>query len=273
MIPVRRASMLLLLIFLASLFPSAPFAGQFTTKAASAAVPPQPETRSSGPLQQRQLPSLTVQIVVAPAPVVVGETATISVTITNQAAHSARSLTTSLAVPDGTIPISNDGLVSPSAGWRWSHDQLAAQASVTFSATVHVIKMPRGNALVAHAQATAAGLELPIHEISGALAVERDAHASTPFVPGQAAQLRSADGQVEVQFPAKAAARALTLTYDRRPAASEKTPPPIAGTKRGFGAFFLNATDDRGQAVHQFAAPVTLKVTYTEEQLQALGIA
>src|SRR5205823_1148628 len=51
------------------------------------------------------------------------------------------------------------------------------------------------------------------------------------------------------------------------------TPPPAAtGSKRGFETFYLEATDSKGQPVHQFKEPLTLTVHYTPQQLQALHI-
>ncbi len=47
----------------------------------------------------------------------------------------------------------------------------------------------------------------------------------------------------------------------------------MVGFKRGFGTFFLDATDHAGHPVQHLPAPATVRVRYTPEQLQALGIA
>jgi len=96
--------------------------------------------------------------------------------------------------------------------------------------------------------------------------------APVPFVPGTAALLRSADGRVEVRVPGAAATQPLSLTVARVPAVGEATPPVVAGLKRGLDPFFLNAADVRGAAFHTFAAPLTLAVGYTPEQLRARGL-
>jgi hypothetical protein len=85
--------------------------------------------------------------------------------------------------------------------------------------------------------------------------------------------LRSRDGQVVVHVPAHAANRALTLRHAHTPLAGAVVPPDIIGFKRGLGILALDATDDQGAALHQFAEPVTIAIGYTPEQLQAHGIA
>jgi len=114
---------------------------------------------------------------------------------------------------------------------------------------------------------------VPIHEDHGALAIDRSlGPATVPFTPGTAALLHSADGRVTVLVPPQAFAQALTLRHALTPL-TDAIPPADARFTRGLGAFFLDATDDAGQAVHQFSQPVTLTVGYSPEQLQARGIA
>ena len=96
--------------------------------------------------------------------------------------------------------------------------------------------------------------------------------ATARFVPGTAARLRSRDNRTQIDLPARAATRALNLRHATTPL-SETIPSAIAGFRRGFGTFFLDATDDQGVAVHQFSAPLTITIGYTPEQLQALGSA
>ena len=96
--------------------------------------------------------------------------------------------------------------------------------------------------------------------------------APVPFVPGTDALLRSADGRVAVRVPGAAAIQPLSLTVARAPGQGEAAPPAVAGLKRGLDPFFLNAVDVRGAAFHKFAAPLTLAVGYTPEQLRARGL-
>ncbi|NJM07532.1 hypothetical protein HC891_17120 [Candidatus Gracilibacteria bacterium] len=101
---------------------------------------------------------------------------------------------------------------------------------------------------------------------------------ATRFVPGQPALLQSSRKWLEVQVPANAAGQPLTLEY-RLPdavapelrARGESVPPSFANGRRGFGTFFLEATTDQGQDVHQFDAPLTLVYHYTPQQLRAIG--
>src|SRR5262249_27058992 len=130
-----------------------------------------------------------------------------------------------------------------------------------------------GDALLLRAQAIARGLTLPVRAMGGAIVVDRAPDEVTArFSPGASARLRSRDGRVRVDFPAHAATRALTLRYRSTPLAGTASPPNVAGGKWALGAFSLDATDDTGQAVHRFDAPVTIAVGYTPEQLQARGI-
>ncbi len=100
------------------------------------------------------------------------------------------------------------------------------------------------------------------------------------YTPGQAAVLRGRDNRVIVEVPANAFDAPLTLEYlsfdDVRPrlrARGQAEPPVIAGYRRGFGAFFLEATDDQGRDIHQFKAPLTVTIRVTPQQLEVLGIA
>ena len=101
----------------------------------------------------------------------------------------------------------------------------------------------------------------------------------TRFAPGVPTLLRSPRGRVEVQIPAAAASQPLSVRYrladevavDLR-VAHPRIPPVLANGRRGFGTFHLDATDDQGHPVHQFAAPLTIVAHYTPEQLRVLGM-
>lgn len=101
----------------------------------------------------------------------------------------------------------------------------------------------------------------------------------TRFVPGQNGMVRGRDNHVTVHIPAQAYGEPLTLEYLSRAEVQPRlqmrgqvAPPEIAGFKRGFGAFFLEATDDSGRDIHQFTAPVTITVRFTPQQLEVLNI-
>jgi len=108
----------------------------------------------------------------------------------------------------------------------------------------------------------------------------RSERGEVRFTPGQATKLRSRDGRVTVDVPANAFDAPLTLEYlspaevlPRLQGRGKKLPPAIAGYRRGLGAFFLEATDDRGRYVHQFNAPLAVSIRLTPQQLEVLDIA
>jgi hypothetical protein len=226
------------------------------------------------PVVDPHLPSLTLRLAVAPNPVALGDTVAVTLTLTNQASDPAEDLLVTLPTPDGAVALSGPNTVSPARGWEWRIDRLDGPASIDLTAQLTLVRRPQGDALLLHADATADGLDLPIHDDGGALVVDRTLGAATMrYVPGTASRLRSRDGRVMVDLSARAFARALTLHHDATPRTDASAPPPIAGFHRGFGAFTLDATDDAGIRVHQFDEPLTISVSYTPEQLAALGIA
>ncbi|MGA7732684.1 MAG: PA14 domain-containing protein [Chloroflexia bacterium] len=133
--------------------------------------------------------------------------------------------------------------------------------------------MPPGDAVVARAHATADGLNFPAQDVGGAPVLPVDLGPVTvPYIPGVGALLRSLDGRVEVQVPPDAADRPLTLAYSLLPGESNTVPPQVVGFKRGLPTFYLNASDVLGNEFHQFSKPLTITVSYTPEQLEALSI-
>jgi len=136
------------------------------------------------------------------------------------------------------------------------------------------VRAPAGGALLVAPAVTVRGYPRPLTATGGALVADPAQGATTrAFAPGAATTLASADGRVSVDLPGAAASQGLTLRHDAAPPAGEAAAPPIAGSKRGFGAFYLSATDGGGAAVHRFAQPLTIAHRYTPEQLRARGIA
>lgn len=81
-------------------------------------------------------------------------------------------------------------------------------------------------------------------------------------------QLINFDGSVSLQFPAGAVTEPITLTYAGLFA---PTHAPGAG-KTAVKSFLLEARDAAGRPVVQFAQPYTLTISYTDQQISALGI-
>src|SRR5207247_8766270 len=103
-------------------------------------------------------PVLAMALTVAPDPVVVGETAAITVPLSNSATAPAEDVDVMLPAPDGALALPGPSTVSPTQGWHWQPGHLDGQSSVTLTATLRLVRMPSGEALLVHAQATALGL-------------------------------------------------------------------------------------------------------------------
>jgi RHS repeat-associated protein len=163
---------------------------------------------------------------------------------------------------------------TPTDDWTWQVPALEGNGgSVTFVATARLSQAPAGDAIIARANITADGIPVPVVSERGALVLGPNrGPASVPFTPGNASTLHSQDGRTHVQVPAEAYTQTLTLQHTYQHSSGEIVPSEVAGRKKGLGTFYLNATDAQGGEVHQFAAPLTVTVGYTLEQLQATGI-
>ncbi len=219
-------------------------------------------------------PSLAIRIRVAPDSVTVGTPATITLTVRNDGAIPATNLVVTLPTPVGVDPQAGPGLVSATAGWRWSQPQLAAHSDATFTAIVLASVVPPSRALLLAPTVTSQEITTPVTGRGGAVIED----VATAVVTTQAvaartdAALRSADARVDVALPAAASTDALTVRYTTTPGPGEAKPAAPPTLRRVLGVFYLNATNSTGQAVHQLAAPYTLTVHYTPEQLAALDL-
>lgn len=151
MLSFRRWSALMLCALLSSIVP----VGAHPVAGVAGVVTPQlnrpeahPETLTfHPPVRPAAAPSLTLQVTVAPMTLVVGDTATVTVRVTNQGAGSAHGLALRLPRPDGAATDS-----AARDGWRWTAAELASQATATFSASLRLATLPRGAALVLNPQ-------------------------------------------------------------------------------------------------------------------------
>lgn len=157
--------------------------------------------------------------------------------------------------------------------WTWQQASLPANSSTSFVATMRLAQTPLSGAILTTVQASADGLSTPATSTTGAIFVQRGlGNATVPFTPGQPTVLHSLDGRVQVDFPGNAYTGTLTLQHSTQPGSGNQAAPDATGRKNGLGSFYLNATDAQNNQVHQFSAPLTITVTYTPEQLEALGI-
>jgi hypothetical protein len=282
MIAARRCAYLLLIALVSGWLPQAQVIAPLPAAAVAPAAPAggalgDPPVAAAVPIVTQPIPNplppgLVLELAVAPDPVAIGETATLSVTVSNRAPYPAEALDVTVPTPDGALAVPGPGTVGPQQGWRWN-TRLDGNGSMVLTGTLRLIGNPPGAALLLRAQAMATGLTTPVQARGGALVIDR-AHgvATVPFTPGTLATLRSPDDQVTVLFPASAASRALTLRYGQTPPSGQARPPDRGRAHEGLGTFFLDASDTLSATIHQFSQPLTITVSYTPEQLQARGL-
>ncbi|MFL5800699.1 MAG: polymorphic toxin-type HINT domain-containing protein [Roseiflexaceae bacterium] len=285
----RRLSIILLLALLLGGLPTASLRAQ--------GGPPPEDPPADPPVEitvpemvDPHLPSLSLHLAVAnPIPIIIFSLDPLqfkgspffTLTVVNDAPDPANNLVVTLPTPPGTTAVAGPNTLGPTLGWQWTIPQLAGQTSIELSGDMRLTAWPTGNALLMHAQATADGLDRPIHEDGGAVVIlDREASVipvteqpTADYTPGAPAQLSSSLDGIYVTAPADAAAVPLQLSYSRWPPPDAPMPPVVSNRTNGFGTFFLDAIDSESQAIHQFNAPLTIAISYTPEQLQALGIA
>jgi uncharacterized repeat protein (TIGR01451 family) len=235
----RHFSRLIVLVMLLSWLPATPItvsaydapqvAANTPADTLQSEVSPAPESQ---PIPDPHLPELALQVDVAPSPLAVGDTATLSVTITNAAPDPAEDLVVTLPAPDGVLAIPGPGTVSPTQGWQWNVGHVDGQSRTTLTGGVRVVRMPTGKALLLHPQATARGLD-PTTTVGGAVVLPQDhGPATVRFTPGAAARLHSRDGRVHIDFPARGFARGLTLRAYPAPYRSTIAPAQPTASER-----------------------------------------
>ena len=264
--------------------------------------PPQPVPELP-PAIDPQLPGLVLGMEVVPETVRVGEPITITLHLTNRAVYPADDLVLTLPLPEGAQSLTDGKPTPQQRAWSWKLGSLAGQQSAVVTATLWLTHMPKGEALLLTPEATARGLPAPVRAEGGALVDERvppglTVHAelrdaslavaapapsaeeeATPFVPGRATVLRSPRGRVAISVPGNAFKQVLSLRYrfadvvvPELRAARQPVPSATPNQRRSLGLFFLDARDDQGREVHQFDAPLTFTLRYTDDQLRVLGI-
>lgn len=247
--------------------------------------PPPPEILDVAPPPYVAAPALVVQAQVAPDPLTVGMTATVTLIVSNLVADPADDLVVTLPVPAGAEPLPDAALVSSTEGWRWNLGRLAGSQSLTLTAALRLTAIPPGEALLVRPAARARDIQEPATTTAGALVTLRPQDLRSTRTPRATVQpqlgglLESRDRRVRVTIPRGASDRVLQVRHrtlaEKLPelqAAGAPIPPASASMRRGFETFFLEATDSAGRAVHQFTAPLTIAVDYTPEQLLARGI-
>lgn len=281
----RQLSYLLLVIIALSWLPVAPILAVSSPalQPSSSNSSTQHDLLSTAPLpvapaavSDVTLPSLSMDIAVAPDPIAVGETGVFTLTVHNDTQIAALGVVVTVPTPNGTLAEAGSGVVVPTTGWQWTLARLAAKDSTTFNGSFRVVRQPKGDAVVFTATATAPTLVQSVQAQGGAVVTSRTPSRSH-FNPGTDSILTSADGRVRVRFPAKTFARGLALSYRNLAEAlvdipSRTRPQLLANGRRIVLPFVLNATDDAGTEIHQFDAPIELTVRYTPEVLQAIGL-
>ena len=228
----------------------------------------------------RELPSVLMRIDVGPDLLAVGDTATITLTLTNQSALPASGVDVTLTLPDGAVASTKDGRLKQNAGWAWPGLSIAVGATVTQVLKAQINRMPPGEALLLRARMTLPSAPNAVQITGGAVVVDRNQAPTTArFTPGKKDKLQVNAARITVDLPPGLAAKALTVTHipqaQVKQARKDKKQAPLTKRRlqRSLGAFELLATDDAGNDVHQFTEPLTITVGYTPEQLDALNIA
>jgi hypothetical protein len=157
----RRAATLLLLAILTSWLPSAatePWSPDTPGTASAAAAPPTDSSQTrltAAAVSDPHLPSLTIEIGLAPELIALGDTAVLTITLSNGAPDPALDLVVTLATPDGAVAEPGPNTISPTQGWQWTLPRLEQYSSASFTGALRVVRMPKGNALLLRPEATA----------------------------------------------------------------------------------------------------------------------
>ncbi len=276
---LRLASWLVLLAMLFGSTPPHAIVAHIASPAAqSQPVPSLPPLVTPPVDTTPSVPVLSVAFDAADDTVAVGDTTTISITVTNRGVVAAPTTSLSVAIPDG-INIVSGGKPGQTAV-TWDLGTLDAQTSLTRSLVVRATGAVKGTAVLFQPQASAPAALAPATTDGGFVVLQRGLGAAqVVFTPGAGATLASNDGRVSLRVPPGLFKRALTLRHrtlldarDDLVAHKRPLPPRFVGAHRGFPSFVLDATDTGGADVHLFDAPLTLTVAYTPEELRVLGM-
>lgn len=156
---LRLLARLLLLALVSSWLPAAPVLPAIpsaTSGSDIAAADPAP--LSVPAVADPHLPTLSLGIAVAPDPVAIGDTAALTITVSNDAPNPATNLVVTLPTPDGALAQPGPNTINPTAGWRWTVARLDGHATVDLTGSLRLVRAPAGDALVLDALATADGL-------------------------------------------------------------------------------------------------------------------
>ena len=195
---LRLLARLLLLALVSSWLPAAPVLPAILSATSGNDIAPvDSPPLSVAAVTDPHLPTLSLGIAVAPDPVAIGDTAALTITVSNDAPNPATNLVVTLPTPDGALAQPGPNTINPTAGWRWTVARLDGHATVDLTGSLRLVRAPAGDALVLDALATADGLASPIPGTGGAAVIDR-AHgpATVRYTPGGAVILRSADGRV-----------------------------------------------------------------------------
>jgi YD repeat-containing protein len=99
------------------------------------------------PVIDPHLPSLTLQLTIAPDPITVGDTLPFTLSGANQASDPADALVVSVPLPDNAEALPSPNLISAPPGWQWNIGQLAGRTSTTLSGALRLLRPPSGDAV------------------------------------------------------------------------------------------------------------------------------
>jgi uncharacterized repeat protein (TIGR01451 family) len=204
------------------------------------------------------LAPLTLGLIADPAWAAPGDVVSFTVVVGNAGAAPLASVTLTNTLPDGLLYVaqSADGFIYSPRDQQlvWAAGELAAGATITGGFQARVGGLALGATVTNTVYATAAGLAAVTATV--ALDVVSSRSNEVWVTPGEGGRLRSTDDRVDLRIPPGAVQRRTRISYTTRPDL-EHLPPHI------LAPFALDAQDEGGQTVREFAASLTLRLAYT----------
>ncbi len=257
-------------------------------------LPPEPTARIPAPTSTPDTPpqpGLRLSVSVPGDVLLVGTTIAVTLTLENDSRVDASNVHIALPLPDG---VSASGQASRGARTLdWTLPKLSAGTQWSTVAQLDIASLPTTGALFLSASATATNASTSaqaqrgavVLDVSGSTKAASSPSEPTRFTPGRTTVLTGSDTSISVEIPATASDRSLRLyqlrSHDLKPtsaispelrAAVQTIPRRSVAWRHSFGVFYLEALDDAGNDIHTFKEPLTIRIRYTPEQVQALEL-
>ena len=197
-----------------------------------------------------------------PVQVTPGEVITYSVAITNVADTLLQSVALSDTLPAGLVYVAQSAVGFDYSlrdnRLTWAVPQMAPGQALRGGFQARVTGLALGELITNTVSATSTAT--PVVMASALVEVAPPRQNRVWATPGEGGWLRSEDRRVDLRVPRGAVGVRTELRYGAQ-AGLPELPPHI------FFAFALDAVDEQGQAVHEFAAPLTLSAFFDPRQV------